>query len=199
MTAPYPSRTREYERHKNRQIAYGRWQPYVSAARARAHVLHLMSQGMGPVTIARVSGVPHGSVSKLVYGDYARNMAPSKRIRSATEAALLAVQPALENLSGAALVDGTGTRRRLQALVAIGWSQSELGRRIGMAPQSIQKTLRGDRVYARTARKVLALYDELSMTPGPSGRARRLAAAKKWPPPLAWDDDEIDLLDGEPA
>jgi DNA-directed RNA polymerase specialized sigma24 family protein len=54
------------------------------------------------------------------------------------------------------------------------------------------------RVHRDTAAKVRALYNELSMTPGPSPRSRRLAKAKGWPPPLAFDDETIDDPDVQP-
>jgi transcriptional regulator with XRE-family HTH domain len=89
-------------------------------------------------------------------------------------------------------IDGTGTNRRLQALAALGWSQSELASRLGFTFQNVSRLATEARVNRDTAAKVRALYDELSMTPGPSVRAQREAQRKGWPVPLAWDDDKID-------
>lgn len=99
-------------------------------------------------------------------------------------------------------VGSTGTARRLQALVALGYTQTYLWDRLtGDAKRhNLHHLLMHARptVNATTARKVAELYDELSMTPGPSERARRKAAYYGWAPPLAWDEDEIDNPEAHP-
>lgn len=184
----------EYDRRRTRQTAYGRWSPYVDAAPAAQHVAWLTYHDLGLKTIAARSGVPHGTLWKLVYGVPGRG--PSKRIRQSTAERLLALRPTPDALAGGVTVDATGTRRRLQALVAIGWPQSRLGQRLGVDPSNMNALLTRSRVTAATARAVAALYDELWDTPAPQSpgatRARRHAAARGWPPPLAWDDDTID-------
>lgn len=191
--ARWPSQTREAEAHRRRMIAYGRWEPYVDATRAREHVQNLLAANMGPVQIAKVSGVPHGAISKLLYGDYARGMAPSKRIRRETEAKLLAVEATVDTLADAALMPSLGTVRRIQALHALGWPLSEVARRIGVHRASLDRTLKAAQVQAGTARRVRGVYEELCMTPGPSLRARKSAAEKRWKPPLWWDDIDTDF------
>lgn len=86
------------------------------------------------------------------------------------------------------IVDATGTRRRLQALAAMGWSMAALASRLGMNPRLLSRIARQDRVYETTHRRVASLFTELCMTPGPSEQARRRALTKGWAPPLAWDD-----------
>ena len=93
---------------------------------------------------------------------------------------------------GVLTIDGTGTNRRLQALAALGWPQSELASRLGFTFQNVSRLALEGRVNRDTAAKVRALYDELSMTVGPSKRARDLALGKGWAVPLAWNDDSID-------
>ena len=197
----WQSRTAEYNAWMRRQKAYGRWQPYVDAGPAREHVLALREAGMGPVTIARLSGVPHGALAKLVYGDRTRGLAPSKRIRPETEAKILAVQARLEYLAGGAKWPPLGTLRRVQALAAIGWSVAEQARRLGMPRLRLDRLDQREYVQARTARAVDALFRELCMTPGPSKRARLAAERQGWQSPLAWDDiDDPDEFPGnEPA
>lgn len=90
---------------------------------------------------------------------------------------------------GPTMVDATGTRRRLRALVALGWPSTYLKTRIGAAHIIFTDSAV---VHPRTAARVRALYDELGGTLGPAPRSRTYAAAKGWPPPLAWDDDTID-------
>lgn len=184
----WPSQTPEGWSHRKRQIAYGRWRPFVDAEPARQHVLALRAAGMGPVTISRLSGVAHGALGKLIYGDRQRGLAPSKRIRPETEAKILAVEATLEHLAPGAKVPALGTLRRVQALVAIGWTIAELARRLDIPRLRLDRLDERSHVQAQTARAVDALFRELCMTPGPSNRARRAAERKGWPPPLAWDD-----------
>ena len=90
--------------------------------------------------------------------------------------------------------DSIGTARRIRALVAIGYTQAELAREIGMHESWVCKLAKGDRaqVNSATVTRVTEVYNRLSMTPGLSDRARRHALRHGWPPPLAWEEDEID-------
>lgn len=188
---------RAAESHRARMKLYGRWEPYVDAGPAREHVRMLSACGIGWKRVAELSGVSTGALSKLLYGGPG-DRPPSRRIRAETAAALLAVEPGA--LAGHALVDATATRRRLQALVAAGWSQAKLGRRLGVLPSNFGALLRGARITAATGWAVAALYDELWDRRPPqaahrekiaANRARNYAAARGWPPPAAWDDETI--------
>jgi len=180
--------------------AYGRWQPYTDAGPVRDHLLALSSVGIGWKRAAELSGVSTGAVSKLLFGGPG-NRAPAKRVRPETAAAILAVPAAPSSLSAGSLVSAAGTRRRLQALVAIGWPQSQLAARLGVQPGNLGSMLAREHVRAGTARAVEILYDQLWSHP-PSetdhrsrisaSRARSYAQARGWPPPMAWDDDLID-------
>ena len=93
---------------------------------------------------------------------------------------------------GRLMVEATGTRRRLRALVAMGWSFGHIGARLGESQPTVHRWTVRERLFASTAEKVRAVYDELSMTPGPSNRARLDARRKGWAVPLAWSDEDID-------
>lgn len=190
-----------YTANRTRQIAYGRWEPFVDAAPVRAHVETLRAAGIGWKRVAALAGVTPSVVEKLVYGSPRQRTGPSKRVRPETAAKLLAVTADLASLGGAAKVDATGTRRRLQALVALGWSGSKLAYRLGMEPTNFSSLLQRDLVHADTARAVRDLYDRLwNITPPQAewrdkiaaNRARGYAAERGWAPPMAWDDDTID-------
>jgi hypothetical protein len=190
----------------SRLRAYSQWAPYVDAGPARAHVHALGQTGIGWKRMAALAGVSTGAVSKLLYGGPG-GRAPARRIRAETAAAILAVRPDAGNLGGAALVDATGTHRRLQALVAIGWSQAKLATRLGMGPANFAAMMRRGQVTAGTARAAAAVYDELwnqwppqtSQREKIAARARNHARARSWAVPLAWDEDQIDRPDGTPA
>lgn len=186
-----------YERRRAKDRAYGR-DAYVDATPVRDHVHHLQARGMGWKRIADAANLERSVVWKLLYGDPTRGQTPTKRVMPKTRDALLAVNL---DLAPGLTIDGTGTRRRLQALVTLGWSISELGRRLDTLPSNLATTIHGHKeVTVATAAKVTALYDQLwDVTPPPSGRhgsvparARAYAARKGWAPPLAWDDETID-------
>jgi hypothetical protein len=189
---------RRYAQTVNRLKAYGQWQPYIDAEPARRHVRHLGEHGIGWQRAARLAGVSTGAVNRLLYGQPGRG--PSKRIRPETAARLLAVRPSLETAADRATTDATGTRRRAQALVTRGFPQRFIAGRLGMEPTNFSKTLRTPRVAVSTARRMLALYDELwDRDPAefeiPSRSieyARRVAEHRGWAPPGAWDDASID-------
>ena len=198
---------RAAESGRERQILYGRWQPYVNAGPAREHLRALAEAGIGWKRAAKLAAVSTGAVSKILYGGPGTRP-PSRRVRAQTAAAILAVRPSPGQLAPGALTDNTGARRRLQALVTTGWSQARLGRELGMTPANFGSMMRGDQVTAATARAVGELYDRLWNQPPPehdahariaASRARNYARARNWAPPLAWDDDQIDLPDGSPA
>jgi transcriptional regulator with XRE-family HTH domain len=203
--APCTQANRTAENQRTRLIAYGQWQPYVDAERAREHVRMLAAHGIGWKRAAELTGVSTGSMSKLLYGGPG-DRPPSQRIRPETEAKILAVRPSLELLGARADVDATGTHRRVQALVACGWSQLKLAERLGMLRSNFGTMMNNAKVHAGTARAVGALYDELWDQAPPeaewrdkiaASRSRNYAAARGWAPPAAWDD--IDDPDASPA
>jgi transcriptional regulator with XRE-family HTH domain len=196
---PCASANSNYEVERVRRIAYGR-PAYVAAEPVRAHVRALMAAGLGWKRVAARAEVSSGVMTKLLYGETARGMPPSRRIRPDTAARLLAVTA--DRLADGAVIDGTGTRRRLQALVVAGWPQARLAERLGMNPANFGPLILGQRdPTVATARRMAALYDELWNTApapanrwelGASNRARRHALARGWAPALAWDEDTID-------
>lgn len=195
----WPSRTAAYEKQRTRLAAYGRWQPYVDAQPAREHVRRLGREGIGWQHVADLAGVSRGSVSRLLYGD--KRTPPSKRIRPETERRLLAVTADPERVAPFTRINGNGTRRRLRALVALGWSMNLLSQRAGVGNLNRTITVDGCTVYARTAAAARRLYAELWNTQPPTDTPRRRVAAEQarafaaergWPPPMAWDDSRID-------
>jgi hypothetical protein len=91
--------------------------------------------------------------------------------------------------SGLVLIDATGVRRRIQALMALGWTSAEIGIATGaMSGAHVQQTSRKTRVRIDTARLIASAYHRLSATPGRSEITRARAQRYGWPPPLAWDD-----------
>ena len=142
---------------------------YVSAEPARRHLAALAEAGVGLKTVARLSGVSHGSLSKIVYGEPGRARAPSRRIRPETSERILAVT--VTAARGGQRVDAGPTWRLIEKLVAAGYTRAHLARELGS--QAASPTLQIGRrlVRASTARAVEDLHRRLIGRPGP-GRAR---------------------------
>lgn len=148
---------------------------------AVAHLDMLRGAGMGLRQIQLRTGIARSTMMQL---------RGRKRISRATEASILAVRPAP---AAGARVDGTGTMRRLRALMAIGYSGKQIGDRLNITTANLWPLVRGRKhVHGATARKVADLYDELWDQPGNRRKSINLALARGWALPLAWDDDEID-------
>jgi hypothetical protein len=171
---------------------------YVPADPARTHIQQLLET----LTVGQIeqrSGV-HRTAIRVLIGDFPGRPA-SKRITRTTERALLAVEADRVGTEQHGWVDGTGTRRRFRALIALGWPARTLGDRLGFSSRTNWFLTCPDiddaaPIRASTRTAVRRLYDELSLTkPAPARqvtRARGIATARRWAPPLAWDDDTID-------
>jgi hypothetical protein len=177
--------------------AYGQWAPLVDAQPAREHVQALQASKIGIRRIAALAGVPAPAISKLLYGQPSAGKAPTKHLRPERAAALLSVKVELESLAEATPMDGTGTRRRIQALVAIGWSIPMVAQKAGVSVVTARYCLNGNQVHVRTFKAVRDLYEQLWNQSPPEGdrntrasatKARNTAAKHGWAPPLAWDD-----------
>jgi hypothetical protein len=189
-------------RTATRERIYGRWHPYVDANPVREHIAALRAAGIGVERIAQLAGLSVGHIRQLA--ETCHDGRPTtQRVRPSTATRVLGID--IDNVSRAprSLVDGIGTRRRLQALVAIGWPVELLAEDLGRRPGSLRRSMTSQSVTARTARDVAALYQCLWNFSPPrttdrqraaADAARAHAAAQGWLPPLAWDD-----IDTQPA
>lgn len=190
----------QYDRNRTRAIAYGTWQPFADAEPVREHVRALQACSMGLRVIADRAGINRKTLQAVLNGRPERGTPPQEKMRSAVAAAVLAVEPTLEALAPSTLISPLGTRRRVQALVAVGWPQQYLAEHLGMQPGNFGQMLGRDQVLVRRALAVRAMYEALWRTdPAEHGastigisRARKYAAERSWAPPAAWDDDRLD-------
>jgi transcriptional regulator with XRE-family HTH domain len=203
--------TSRYLKARRLAIQRGQWHPMTGAAPAREHVRRLLAAGMTASGIAATAGVSPGSLHHLLHGGQGRP--PARTVRRETARRLLAVRPPGAALPAAhATLDATGTRRRIQALAACGWTQSRLARELGWDPSALSAMMRGQRGWSRvrvsTAAAVRDMYERLWDVPPPRATrreasdarsARARAAERGWPPPAAWDDDAIDDPAAGPA
>lgn len=165
---------------------------YVDAAEASEHINRLKSSGWTYRSIANESGMSADGIRLLAIGEWAN---VSKR----TFASVMAI-PLTDGVAdkGAQRLPNVGVRRRIEALAAAGYSQSQLADELGVTLQCVNYWHRTPRVSAATVAKIAALFERLQMIPGPSVRTRTLATSRCWVPPLAWDEDAIDDPDAMP-
>lgn len=191
------SQYREAVEHARRR---GTWQPWTDAAPVRAHIERLRSCGMGVRVIASVAGVRRQRLQAILSGRPERGTGPQKQVRPALAAAVLAVEPTLDNLGAKAVISSLGTTRRLQALVAQGWPMMHLAHQLGWAPGNFSVLMKQPTVIVATARLVRDAYAQLwNADPAEYGatqvgitRAKQYARRAEWAPTGAWDEETID-------
>ena len=166
----------------------------VNAAPVRAHITRLLDRGHSTSGIAIAAGL---SGAQITY-----TLTRARRIHPETARSIMSVR------TPAGYVDSTGTRRRLQALAALGWSFAGMARRLGLSDATVHHWTAGRRVEAVSAAKARRLYAELWDQRPPestpiqrmvANRNRALAQRRGWPPPMAWDDETIDRPESAPA
>lgn len=178
------------QKHYN---AHRRVHPPVETARVAAHIDQLAAQGLSHRSIAAVAGVGVKTIND------AHNL-KSKYLLARTANRILAVDPQSadvieRNPYDKAMVSVLGTARRLQALVALGYTNQDLVAEMGEGAPAKPETLLHPAhpfVFVATARRVSELYDRLKDTTPPDsfgGRRAKLRAQRQgWVVPNMWDD-----------
>ncbi len=179
---------RRYAQARRSGLRDGSWRFREPADIAREHVARLRGWGLSVRAIAATSGLSESVVAPLYWPNHG---AHRLWVLPATLDALAAVTSPLQAPAWAH-VNAAGTRRRIGALMAIGWSQQEISQRLGVTRQAVSQMKRADKVSVANALLIARVYDELSMTPGTDARAKTWASAAGYASPLAWDDDSID-------
>lgn len=100
------------------------------------------------------------------------------------------------------MVNSIGSRRRIQALCRLGYSQTDQSEYLGVHLQTVNAILRRDKITLKLRNKIRRMYNDLSMKPAPDSHraryARTVAERHGWPAVLDWDDDAIDDPKGRP-
>jgi hypothetical protein len=148
------------------------------------HVKRLIKGGRSVTGIAVESGVDPKTVRRVLH-------LRVSEVWQSTADKLLALR---EIPDDDALVDSTGTVRRLQALVVMGHSQKTISDEVGCAFTYISMLNHGQRATVTMAmeQSVRRAYAKLSMAVGTSSYGRTRAASYGWHGPLAWDEETID-------
>ena len=190
------------ERRRRLNLHIGAAPTRIDATEVLEHVRALGAQGLGYKRVAQLAGVAPSTVAKIINRDPSRaDGRPQKRVRPDIAEKILGVRASLDTVTDGASIDATGTRRRLQALHARGWSRRALAVRLGMEHNALRLAFTNGTVSGRLARAVRDLYEELwdQAPPATTGHERasitrtlRWAAANRWAVPAAWDDDQLD-------
>ncbi|MFD4257765.1 hypothetical protein ACFWR9_09035 [Streptomyces sp. NPDC058534] len=159
----------------------------IDSTQVRVHIERLTARGWSQDQIAAAAGVNQATVSVIM-------SRPESQVRRSTAAAIFEVHLDQVAPIPRGMVDATGSRRRLQALMALGHTVPDIARQVGVGESSLQQTVDGrwSRIKSVTATKVARVYRQLSITPAPESRfaeqARNDAMAKGWYGPMAWAD-----------
>ncbi|MFG3170621.1 hypothetical protein [Streptomyces sp. NPDC048200] len=158
----------------------------VDATQTRAHLERLTARGWTYQQIAAATGLDSSTFGVILSGRY-------RKVAHHTAESILAVRLDQTPPIPRGLTDATGTRRRLQALMVLGYPLPGIAQQIGVSYFSLLQTAGGkwSAVRTPTAEKVARVYRRLAAVPAPPTRAAELvrneAMARGWVGPLAWD------------
>ena len=140
-----------YSCHRERQNRMGKTNRIVKAGRVRRHILRLSAAGIGRRTVAELSGVPQSTITGIKSGN-------RLHVRQATQRRIMAVDLKQPCKPGARVPAGA-TWRRINRLMAEGFSQAEIARRLGFKTPALQ--LNKNTVTAKNARLVARFYNAI--------------------------------------
>ncbi|MEV4212651.1 hypothetical protein [Micromonospora sp. NPDC049662] len=182
-------------------MAAGRWEAMRDAEPVRQHVQSLLGTDLTLRRVAELSGVSFGALERLLYGK--GGTPPTRRMLPELADALLEITATVPSRAHrqSHLVDAVGARRRLQALAVIGWSFSDVARRLGCTAQTVHRYTRQPYITQAKHDQLAVLYDELRRRPAhdPERRVRNHARRQRWNGPQAWTPQTIDDPAAEPA
>ena len=186
-------RNRAYQRSRYRRQGYGTWQPLVDAEPARQHIGQLRKIGHSLPNIEKAARISAATLHRILYDGTNKR---ARRIRPEVAERILSIPLTPPPIKPHTIIDATGTRRRLQALVSMGWTLNALGPQLGFHSRRLTDLIHADQVLASTARRIADGYRTVqTRDPRDHGvparsinMARNLAAREGWHGPLAWDD-----------
>ena len=193
MTAISPTYLKE-KRYRIRRARHGA-PLWVDATPYRERLIQWREQGWSYPAIAQAVGVDVTTIQRISGNDATHE---SKWVFRETAQAIDGAD--FGRCHGRVMVPAVGSRRRIEALCAIGWTRRAIVEETGIPYGTLCTVVyRAQQVTAATRDRIAAAYEALSGRPlvGESaGRARANAARNGWAPPLAWDD--IDNPDEQP-
>lgn len=159
------------------------------SAPIRAHLAELATFGMSPGDVAELAGLPRGLGTDIAGGRM-------RYVERGTALAIMRIHAHPEEVDARHRVSAHGAKRRVQALVAMGWSLGQVAQWLDMH-QSVLSVILHDAtltVTGRQHRQIADMYEQWHMRI-PAVRAVKSiqrAAREGWRTPLAWDDIDRD-------
>lgn len=185
-------RRRQWQREHRRKQREGQ-AALVDAQPVRQHIIRLNSAGISTYRIALVASVDDMTVRAFLPSSTGRR---TKKHRTTPDIARKILAVTIDTATSG-YVDGTGTRRRIQALSAAGWPLRGMAEHLGLNATYVGDLVRrSDRpLFASTAEKVAVAYEQMKdKKPTRHGieartakHVRERAKAKRWPTPDYWD------------
>lgn len=166
-----------------------RWRKYqylgvgrsVDTLKIHKHVDRLLSYGATYRSVADAAGVSHHAVFDAMNGSTSNaNYITGQKILAVTTTDIYRLRNAH--------VRAIGTRRRIQALLTLGWTHAEMSSRVGVNTAKLS-TASKKWVTTETRAAVVKMYAELCMTQGPSKAMRDRALKNGYRPPLDYVDE----------
>lgn len=192
---------RDRQNARRRALRAGTVQPsrvLVDAEPVRQHILNLQEAGLSPSCIGRLAGVPHTTIVAFLRPFPHRRRGRKRQTTPETAAKILAVRA----------FTVVGTLRRIQALVAVGWSARKVAAHAGVSTRWILDLRTATAITVSSAKKIAAAYEQLrhldpqknGVWAGHAKQSRERAKANRWPTPAYWAErmDVIDDPDFEP-
>lgn len=180
---------------RRRGLRAGTIQPsrtLIDAEPVRQHILDLQDLGLTPSRIARLSGLSHTTICAFLRAKPSDGRGRKRDTTPETAAKILAVRP----------LTSTGALRRIQALIAVGWTTRKIAARSGVSAKRIIELRPADRITDAIADRIATAYEQLSQLtpekngvhPGHARRSRERAEANRWPDPKYWAT-RMDVID----
>lgn len=188
-----------WRRNRYHAQAAGTWQPHTDAEPIRQHLRTLYTAGVSIHRVAAITGIDYQTIRCFTHHAYRNRHGRRRGATPEIAAKILAVS--VEN-ANPPKTDATATRRRLQALIALGWPLERIAPHAGLSAENISAVVRRRYVMATTARAVEDTYNRLrNQKPARHGvdkasitKARKRAAANRWPTPKYWDQAGPDAI-----
>lgn len=189
-----------YNAHlRQRSRAEGYARGLVDAAPAHEHLAAMERAGLSHSAQARLIGVENRHLYRLKQ----RPKCMGRTLKRILDTPIPMVT--YEVVEPGAKIDATGTQRRIQGMIALGYSCAALARMLNTRVQVVSQIsleYKGQ-TTANFAERVAGLAKDLQLRPGPTTgagkQARNRAIQHGWVPLLAWDEDSIDNPLARPA
>lgn len=183
--------TRKQQSYRRRR-AYGRPAPTdrVPIGPSQETLRRLYDAGYTDNQLARLCGLTNQQTNRIRQRGSWVTVETAERI---ARGAVMAKKVPPRDLLAERYVDAVGARRRVQALMTIGWGVEQLGVELGHSGGYLSPLLySGRQITPRLDQAVRDLYERLWNTTGPSSSTRLRSLKRGWATPLELDDERID-------